>query len=115
MSQVKDGKRLREGDKVIAIAGNDKGKTGTLLGRVGDKVIIEGLNVRKKQVKKTQDNPQGGMISREMPIHASNVAFCGESDKPVRLKARVNAAGEREFYYTDGGREVIHRTLKKSK
>jgi len=66
---------VKIGDQVLVIAGNEKGKTGKVL-KVFPKrnrVIVEGINFRKKALRPTQENPQGGIVEREMPIHASNV------------------------------------------
>lgn len=108
-------KHLRSGDKVIIVAGNDKGKTGKILSRKEEKVVIEGVNVRKKHVKRTSQNQPGSIIEREMPIHVSNVAFVSESGKPVKLRTRFNAQNERELYYLNGTEEVLYRAVKTSK
>ncbi len=66
---------VKKGDKVKVIAGKDKGKEGVIL-RVFPKknrVIVEGVNLVKKHTRPSQDNPQGGIITQEAPIHASNV------------------------------------------
>jgi large subunit ribosomal protein L24 len=66
---------VRSGDQVIVIAGNDKGKTGTVVTALPqrDRVIVEGVNVRWKHRKPTQQNPQGERVQVECPIHVSNV------------------------------------------
>lgn len=66
---------VKKGDKVKVISGKDKGKEGVIL-RVFPKenrVIVEGVNLVKKHARPSQDNPQGGIITQEAPIHASNV------------------------------------------
>ncbi|MFS8651371.1 MAG: 50S ribosomal protein L24 [Caldibacillus sp.] len=66
---------VKKGDKVKVITGKDKGKEGVIL-RVFPKknrVIVEGVNLVKKHTRPSQDNPQGGIITQEAPIHASNV------------------------------------------
>jgi large subunit ribosomal protein L24 len=65
--------RIKKGDMVQAIAGDDKGKTGKILQVVGDRALVEGLNFVKKHMRKTQENPQGGVIEKEAPIHVSNL------------------------------------------
>lgn len=107
-------KKIRKGDKVIAIAGNDRGKTGTVLTCSGEKVLVQGLNVRKKHVKPSQQNQHGGIINMEKPIHVSNLKVCTEGETPVKLKVRVNKQGERELVYSNKDKEVLHRSLKKS-
>lgn len=67
--------KLKVGDKVIIIAGKNKGKTGkiTKILRNKDKVIIEGINMVKKHLKPDANNQTGSIIEREAPIHISNV------------------------------------------
>ena len=67
--------KIKNGDKVIVIAGKEKGKEGVVIETIPnkDQVIIEGVNVRKKHVKPSQTNQEGGIIEEEGPIHASNV------------------------------------------
>ncbi len=59
----------------MVISGKDKGKTGVILAAFpkNDRVVVEGVNIVKKHAKPSQDNPQGGIISREVAIHVSNV------------------------------------------
>lgn len=66
---------VKKGDKVMVITGKDKGKQGTILEAYPKKerVLVEGVNVVKKHAKPSQDNPQGGILSQEAPIHVSNV------------------------------------------
>ncbi|MDX2128261.1 MAG: 50S ribosomal protein L24 [Chloroherpetonaceae bacterium] len=66
---------VKKNDNVQVIAGNDKGKTGKVLRVIPEenRVIIEGVNVRKKHQRPTRTQPQGAIVEREMPIHASNV------------------------------------------
>ena len=67
--------KIKGGDQVIVIAGNDKGRTGTVRQVLRDKnkVLVEGINVRTKHKKPTQQSPQGERVEMEVPIHASNV------------------------------------------
>lgn len=71
-------KNLKKGDVVIAIAGNDKGRTGTVQTVKTDRVIVQGFNVRKKNVKKSQENPKGRVVEIERAIHISNVKLYEE-------------------------------------
>lgn len=109
----KRNKKIRKGDKVIAIAGNERGQTGHILKIMGEKAIVQGLNLRKKHVKRTEANPKGGIQEFEAPIHISNLCVCTEDDKPVKLKVRFNDQGLREFYYKVDGEDVLYRTLQK--
>ena len=83
---------LRVGDKVIVIAGNDKGKTGTIQ-RVYpklNKVVVENVNVRKKHKKPTQQNAEGSIVEVYAPIDASNVMLVDpKTKKPTRIGHKV--------------------------
>ena len=73
--------KLRKGDDVIVIAGNDKGHTGAVVSvdRQRNRVLISGVNLRTKHKKPTQQTPQGERIKEEVPIHASNVMLVDPS------------------------------------
>ena len=79
MSRVKT--HVRKGDTVEVISGVEKKKTGTILQVFPDKnqVIVEGVRMIKKHAKRTQDQPDGGIIEREGPIHISNVKLVTNS------------------------------------
>ncbi len=67
--------KIKKGDTVLVIAGDDKGKTGEVLKVLPkkDAVIVAGCKIAKKAVKPTEENKEGGFINKEMPIHISNV------------------------------------------
>ncbi len=67
--------KIKKGDIVEIIAGDDKGKTGEVLQVLPKKeaVIVAGCKVAKKAVKPSEQNPEGGFVNKEMPIHISNV------------------------------------------
>lgn len=69
--------KLRVGDTVQVIAGSDKGKTGEIIQilRKENRVIVEGVHVITKHIKPSQTDPDGGIVTREAPIDASNVAY----------------------------------------
>lgn len=102
-------KWIKKGDNVIVIAGNAKGKTGEVLARIEEKVLVKGVNLCTKYQKKTKEAP-GKMYTTECPIHISNVNLCGVAGKPVRLKARI-VEDKKELYYKDGQNEIVHRTI----
>ena len=82
--------KIRKNDNVIIITGNNKGKTGKVL-KVFPKlnrVIVEGVNLRKRHTKPTQKNPQGGITEKEAPINVSNVMIL---DPKTNEKTRVGA------------------------
>jgi large subunit ribosomal protein L24 len=105
-------KKIRKGDKVKAISGNDRGQTGTVLRIIGEKAIVQGINIRKKHVKQTQTQ-KGGIISVERPIHLSNLRVCIQDDKPVKLYVRHNDQGQRELYYKIDGEDILYRAVRK--
>jgi large subunit ribosomal protein L24 len=84
--------KIRKNDKVMVIAGNDKDKTGKVL-KVFPKenrVIVEGINIRKRHTKPTQRNPQGGIFEKEAPINVSNVMIVDpKTNVPTRLGSQI--------------------------
>ena len=92
---------IRENDEVVVIRGVDKGKRGKVLkiDRVDGKLIVEGINKVLKHVRRSQKNPQGGRLSKEMPIPISNVLlYCQSCGKPTRVGARFLADGSKERF-----------------
>ena len=75
--------KIRKGDTVIVVAGNDRGQTGTVQEVIREKnrVVVEGVNLRYRHKKPTQQNPQGERIRVESSINASNVMFYDEKTK----------------------------------
>ena len=78
---------VKKGDEVQVISGNHRGATGKILQVLPKKqqVLIEGVRLIKKTVRKSQDNPNGAIITREGPIHISNVKIV-EAPRPKRTK-----------------------------
>ena len=79
---------LKKGDKVIVIAGHDKGKSGVIQKVIPElnRVVVEGVNVRKKHQKPTQANPEGSIVEVYAPIDASNVMLEDpKTKKPTRI------------------------------
>ena len=84
--------KIRKNDMVMIIAGNDRGKTGKVLKVFPKKyrVIVEGINLRKRHTKPNQKNPQGGILEKEAAIHASNVMILDpKTSEPTRIGSRV--------------------------
>jgi large subunit ribosomal protein L24 len=106
-------KKIRKGDKVIVISGDDRGQSGSVLSCSGNSAVVQGLNMCKKHVKRSESNPQGGVLSFEKPINISNLAIFVAEDKPVKLKVGVAADGDRELYYLDGDKKITYRSIKK--
>ncbi|MGP4109075.1 MULTISPECIES: 50S ribosomal protein L24 [Virgibacillus] len=79
---------VKKGDKVKVISGKDRDKQGTILEAYPKKerVLVEGINMIKKHAKPSQDNPQGGILNQEAPIHVSNVMpLDPKSGEPTRV------------------------------
>ena len=82
--------KLKKGDQVVVLKGKDRGKEGAIM-RVlpaENKVIVEGINVAKKHQKATRATMQAGIIDKDMPIDASNVAIVSRG-KPSRIGYRI--------------------------
>ena len=77
---------VRKGDQVEVIAGNHKGSTGKVLDIFARKqhVVIEGVRMIKKHMRKSQDNPQGSIAEREGPIHISNVKVIERTERKAK-------------------------------
>ena len=108
-------KWIRKGDRVLVIAGNDRGKTGEVLSRSDERVLIQGVNVRKKHMKRTQQTQGGRIVEMEVPIHISNVALCDKEGKRLKLHVKHEKAGHRDLVHKTGAKGTVHRTLKKVK
>ncbi len=96
--------KIKKGDRVLVIAGKDKGVTGEVLAtyEAKNQVVVEGVNIRKKALRPSQLNPDGGIQSQEAPIDASNVmlydakakkagrvGYAFEGDKKVRVNKKT--------------------------
>ena len=107
-------KWIKKDDHVVVITGNDKGKVGIVLSRQGDRIIIKGVNIRKKHVKSKDRAATSRIQELEMPIHVSNAALCNEEGKKLHVKMRAASDGSKELFYLDGSKEVVYRKLKKT-
>lgn len=97
---------IRVEDTVVVLAGDDKGKTAKVLkvDRLKGKVIVEGVNRVYKHVRKSQKNPQGGRLSKEMPIDISNVALVDPTTgKATRVGVRLMPDGSKERFSKKSG------------
>jgi len=80
--------KIKKGDNVQVLSGNDKGKTGEVLETIPkeDKVIVKGVNIRKKHVKPKKQGAEGGIIPLECSIPAGKVnVVCPKCNKPTRI------------------------------
>ena len=83
--------KIKTGDTVKVIAGENKGQEGKVMKVLydADKVIVESINMIKKHLKPSADNPQGGIKEIEAPIHISNVALMDKEGNPTRVRLEV--------------------------
>ncbi len=100
--------RIRKGDTVMVIAGRDKGKTGEVLSvhPKDNRAVVSGVNVvRRHQKQSTRD--QGGIVTKELPIHMSNIALMDASGKATRVGFRIAADGVNKVRYSKRTGDVI--------
>lgn len=99
--------KIKKGDTVIVISGDDKGKIGKVLKVFPKKqrVIVEGVNFIKRHTRPSQKNPQGGIIEKEAPIHISNVMLWFNNER-TKVGFKVLKDGKKVRYSKKTG-EVI--------
>ncbi|HEY8537530.1 MAG TPA: 50S ribosomal protein L24 [Steroidobacteraceae bacterium] len=101
-------KRIRKGDEVVVIAGRDKGRRGTVVKVIDDKVIVENVNMVKRHTKPNlARNIPGGIVEKEAPIHVSNVMLWNPvTKKGDRVGFRTLADGRKVRYFKSNN-EVV--------
>jgi large subunit ribosomal protein L24 len=90
--------KIRKGDKVQVLTGKYRGQEGKVLKSFpeGRRVVVEGVNLIKKHTRPSQENPQGGIVTKEAPIDASNVALiCDSCARVVRVAYRTDNEGRK--------------------
>ena len=83
--------RIKKGDTVQVMAGSEKDKTGKVLRVIEDgaKVVVEKVNLVKRHTKPSRQNQYGGIVEKEAPIDASNVALLTKDGKPTRVSVKL--------------------------
>ena len=103
--------RLKQGDPVVVTAGNDKGKEGKLLAIRGDRVVVQGVNRKKRHQRAREEGKKGAIVTIEAPLHISNISYSA-AGAPVKLRARITAEKKTEiFYRTKSNEEKVVRTV----
>ena len=103
--------KIKKGDHVIVVAGKDRGREGTVIASYPerDRVLVEGVNMVKKNTKVTQGmrgNKEGGIVHQEAPIHVSNVQIVDpDSKKPARAGFRFDEDGAKIRVSRPGGKD----------
>lgn len=100
--------KIRKGDMVQVIAGDDKGKKGRVLEVISEtnRVLVEGINIVSRHTKPNAQNQQGGIIKKEAPLNISNVKVLDKAGKATRVGRKLNDAGKLVRYSKKSG-EVI--------
>ncbi|RLJ40739.1 LSU ribosomal protein L24P [Litoreibacter meonggei] len=95
--------KLKKGDKIVVLAGKDKGKEGTIasVDPKSGKAIVEGVNVAIRHVKQSQNN-QGGRVPQAMPIQLSNLSLIDANGKPTRVGFKMDGDKKVRFAKTTG-------------
>lgn len=99
--------KIKKGDKVIVIAGKDRGKTGTIVRALPKEsaVVIEGINVVKKHQRRARQGGKGQVIDRSMPLHVSNVQILDpKTGKPTRIRIDRKDGGYNRVAQKSGAR-----------
>ncbi len=99
--------KIKKGDRVVVLTGRDKGKKGevTQVFPKEDRLIVGGLNLVKRHTRPSQADPQGGIKSKEAPLHISNVAYLDSKGQPTRVGFK--AEGDKKVRYAKTTGEVI--------
>lgn len=100
---------IKKGDTVMVVAGNSKGQQGRVLEvqRSAYRAIVEGVNMVSKHTKPNQENPQGGIVKKEAPVHLSNLMLVDPSSgKATRIGRRLNDQGKLVRYAKKSGEEI---------
>ena len=99
--------KIRKGDKVVVLNGRDKGRTGEVFEvRPADgTALVRGVNMVKRHQKQTQSQ-EGGIVSKEAPIHLSNIAYLGKDGKPTRIGFKIHADGKKVRVAKSSGAEI---------
>ena len=102
-------RKIRKGDNVVVIAGKDKGKRGDVARYVDDShVIVNGVNTVRRHTKPNpMKNQPGGIVSKEAPIHVSNVAIWNPvTQKPDRIGFRLMPDGRKLRFFKSNGEQI---------
>jgi len=99
--------KIKKGDRVVVLAGRDKGRQGevTRVWPKEERLLVAGLNLVKRHTKPTQADPQGGIKTKEAPLHVSNVAFVDSNGKPTRVGFKTE--GDKKVRFAKSTGEAI--------
>lgn len=96
--------KIKRGDRVVVLAGKDKGRTGevTKVLPTENRVLVQGVNMVQRHTRPTQGDPQGGIKNKEATLHLSNVAIADANGKASRVGFRMEGDKKVRFAKTTG-------------
>ena len=100
--------KIRKGDKVVVLAGRDKGRTGEVVevNPAAARALVRGINVVKRHQRQSPQQ-EGGIISKELPVHLSNIAIADPKDgKPTRIGFKIGGDGRKVRVAKRSGVEI---------
>jgi large subunit ribosomal protein L24 len=99
--------KIRKGDRVMVLSGREKGRTGEVFEVRPDeeRALVRGINMVKRHQKQTAQQ-EGGIISKESPIHLSNLAYVGKDGKPTRIGFKIRTDGTKVRVAKRSGAEI---------
>jgi len=99
--------KIRKGDRVMVLNGRDKGRSGEVfeVRPDEDRALVRGINMVKRHQKQTAQQ-EGGIISKEAPIHLSNLAYVGKDGKPTRIGFKIRTDGTKVRVAKRSGAEI---------
>ncbi|MCY3974648.1 MAG: 50S ribosomal protein L24 [Simkaniaceae bacterium] len=112
-----ENKRIKRDDTVLVVAGNDRGAVGTVIGRKGNRVVVKGVNVRKKHRKPRAEGQRPEIAEMEVGIHLSNVVLCDANGHRIRCRVEYGDGGEKRLVRKAKGGDgdvTPHRVLRKA-
>ena len=101
-------KKIKKDDNVKVISGNYKGQTGRVIKIVNrnNRAIVEGINKVKKHMRPSQENPQGGIVEKEMSIHISNLMLMNKN-KPVKVGFKFNEKNNKKVRFNKNNGDIL--------
>jgi large subunit ribosomal protein L24 len=99
--------KIRKGDRVMVLSGREKGRTGEVFEVRPDesRALVRGINMVKRHQKQSAQQ-EGGIISKEAPIHLSNLAYVGKDGKPTRIGFKIRTDGTKVRVAKKSGAEI---------
>ena len=99
--------KIRKGDRVMVLTGREKGRTGEVFEVRPDenRALVRGINMVKRHQKQSAQQ-EGGIISKEAPIHLSNLAYVGKDGKPTRVGFKIRTDGTKVRVAKSSGAEI---------